>query len=736
MMSTFVCIFTIVMLLQHTNARASVSLHGKWPIHGGNIENQQSTPKTSIKYINAETVSDIEMNCIYESEGSISFNGFVTIDNKNNGYFTDTSGFLKSINLETCAENWSKNIATLLGYNSSTTKIVSRNSVTLYKIGKIKALLFGTPNSRPNSIYSDYEPCYIVSVSLKSGKLLWKTNLGFGLENSRCHLHGFIIDEKSGHVYGGMASGSSSMDPVTQPFSFRGKMMKLDIYNGHLLDTWYSFPDNNAATSDRYSGASAIWNFPALIDEYLIFGTGNLYSYPDRVANCLLTGNDSLIDSAGILNPCGEDISNINVFFKCLEKNVYPSSFVILNKNNFNLEFVQPFNGVDAWHLNCIGFDPQITHGCPRVPGPDADVSAVATYTNKYDGNIYAVIAPKSGMFYVYSVPKGELKISKKIGPWSIGGGSQWSIAVDEDNLIAIVSITGGFWAFEYQYKQEMADGTIICDTGNIHAIDLTTGDTIYQIVNPYGNIGIDNCHDPKYNNYFDYSDVYGNNCERNWNGKNTNDPSQTVKNVIYPPKSDILPINYKRRAIFNAPVTISNNLLFIPSATGDVFVHNILNGEFVHRFECPSEIDKNGNMNRPGIYGGVTVIQNRIVFYCGQSVFNIDSDTFGNKLISMKFKKNPCNHKQYHVANAEEQENDEKISNWQVASNHTNKNFMMVIIWVVIGFVCLLIIVCLVIAVLCFYNKSERKHMKVEDNEHIDEGDNVESETEIIEMK
>merc|ERR1712228_183236 len=57
-------------------------------------------------------------------------------------------------------------------------------------------------------------------------------------------------------------------------------------------------------------------------------------------------------------------------------------------------------------------------------------------------------------------------------------------MAVDEDNMIAIYSLRG----YETPtYKYELADGTVVCDAGSIHAIDLMTGYTLWQWKNPYG---------------------------------------------------------------------------------------------------------------------------------------------------------------------------------------------------------------------------------------------------------
>ena len=45
--------------------------------------------------------------------------------------------------------------------------------------------------------------------------------------------------------------------------------------------------------------------------------------------------------------------------------------------------------------------------------------------------------------------------------------------------------------------------------------------------------------------------------------------------------------------------------MLFIPSISGDIFVHNIIDGTYIDRFVCPDKASD----NRPAVGGGVTVV-------------------------------------------------------------------------------------------------------------------------------
>ena len=105
---------------------------------------------------------------------------------------------------------------------------------------------------------------------------------------------------------------------------------------------------------------------------------------------------------------------------------------------------------------------------------------------------------------------------------------------------------------------------------------------------------------------------------------------------VIIPPTSAKLPINSNARAQFYYSALISNDLVFVPSITGDVFVHNIVTGAFVQRLECPGTTAEDGTYNRPAIGGGVAVVKNRVLFYCGGGAVFGGAEVLGHRLVSV----------------------------------------------------------------------------------------------------
>ena len=147
----------------------------------------------------------------------------------------------------------------------------------------------------------------------------------------------------------------------------------------------------------------------------------------------------------------------------------------------------------------------------------------------------------------------------QKIGPWSEGGGtSPFSMAVDEENLVAIYTFRGVEWT---RYRYELADGRPVCDSGSVHAINLTTGDTIWQWVSPYAMIGDWTC-DNNQEIYDSYVDVtLEGNCQQSFDGGRMKEPIETIRNIVVAPDEGLItPPNTHERSILIAPSTISNN--------------------------------------------------------------------------------------------------------------------------------------------------------------------------------
>ena len=241
-----------------------------------------------------------------------------------------------------------------------------------------------------------------------------------------------------------------------------------------------------------------------------------------------------------------------------------------------------------------------------------------------------------------------QVKVSKQVAPWgNEGGASPFSLAVDQKNLIAIFTQRGSGLDF-FPYKYEFSDGNIGCSAGAVFAIDLKTGYTIWEWVHPWMNLnddcffdclgdGITDCMD-----YAHFEFDWGQ-CEMGFDGDDMLDASETSINVVYPPKNEDGVIYEIRRGSMIGPSTINKNMVFIPTMTGEIYVHSILDGSYIHTIYCPEYEfeykDENGQIlytpNREGTRSGQTMFDDYLIFYCGATfVHPTDKDATDNTLL------------------------------------------------------------------------------------------------------
>merc|ERR1712113_746612 len=82
--------------------------------------------------------------------------------------------------------------------------------------------------------------------------------------------------------------------------------------------------------------------------------------------------------------------------------------------------------------------------------------------------------------------------------------------------------------------------------------------------------------------------------------------------------------------------------MVFIPTMTGEIYVHNVLDGTFITVFYCPEYIWKGEvegeyveTPNREGTRSGQTMFDDYMLFYCGANyVHPTDHDSNDNQFL------------------------------------------------------------------------------------------------------
>eukprot|EP01084_Bolivina_argentea_P262647 444227_1 len=618
-------------------------LYGKFPVHGGSIRMQQKAPNQDKIKITKENINQLSLDCIYESENGVAFMGYPTIDNNNNVYFCDMySGYITSVNLDNnCQLRWRSHIGELLGYSNKSIIVNNYQSLTIFQDSNgDKGVLFGTPTRAYNSDLN--QSCYAVALHLNNGSLWWKLKIGDGKENKndyKCGLHGFIVD--SHFAYGGVKKAESYY--IDNTGRFIGRYVKIDIDTHEIVNKWNAIDDLTETQFDEYNrsyrGISSYGMSGAIIDDYLIFGTANLHDVPKYIYDCF--GYALNYSSNSTYNPylplnksvtkdiCGNDVTHIPQW-RCLDKSVHVDSLIILNKTTFQQINTIPVQGLDVFAgAKCLTDDNPGLY-CPlhEQISLNCDIVPVAAYKDT-NGKPFVAAINKAGRFFILDVEDGEIVITKQFSPHLVD--AIFSLAIEEDSMIGITAINGMDSLLDYGSRYKLLNNITVCKTGTILAFNLSTGTVLWQMVNPYGRINESICFNDTLP--WNYPGAEATTCEKG--------PFMSMNEYEHVKNVDVMsitngtrvPLMSKDRARFRAPLTIVHDMVFVPSDTGDIWVLNVLNGSTIHHFTCPNAYN-NSEWNRPGIKGGITVFEDRVVFYCGSYY---DEYLKGNLLVSMK---------------------------------------------------------------------------------------------------
>lgn len=263
--------------------------------------------------------------------------------------------------------------------------------------------------------------------------------------------------------------------------SFVGSMVSVHLPSGSV--NWKTYTvGKNISGVDAFSGA-AMWSPNPSIskDLQLVFAaTGNNYASPSNYSSC--------ISSMGF--PFDYETCNFPEY-----SYNYPNSVLAFNISNGEIAWSFDARPRKAWHLACNSSDSNGKIGGPNCPpeprydyydfgmAPALDVWCPPTGPSSNEAEprptcIPALyIAQKSGILYCINPSNGKVFWANQTAPGGILGGSQWGLAVDDDNVYLGV------------YNSQHEPWTLVNETvvygGGWAAHSKSTGFAVWTTANP-----------------------------------------------------------------------------------------------------------------------------------------------------------------------------------------------------------------------------------------------------------
>jgi polyvinyl alcohol dehydrogenase (cytochrome) len=367
----------------------------------------------------------------------------------NTVYVPDWAGNLSAIDRKSGEQVWSHRISEYTGVAGDyarTTPAVAGNK-----------LILGDQGGRLGA------GARVIAVDKRDGEAIWVT---------RVEAHPFAVVTQSAVmssdntvVYVGVSSLeelAAGLIPGYVCCSFRGSVLALSAETGQIL--W-----QQATVPPGFSGG-AVWGSTPVVDagrSSLYVGTGNNYSVPQAVIDCVVAAGDD----PGAVRSCNPAD---NRFDSVLSLDLATGAVKWAT-------FALPF---DAWNLNCIpGYgEPS---NCPIPTGPDYDFGQGPTLFTVGPGAQQLLgIGQKSGQYWALDPGSGAVVWVTQVGPGGIEGGLQFGSATDGRRIyVADANSHRRPWTL---ITDGHATGPTVT-SGFWSALDAATGKIVWQTANPTG---------------------------------------------------------------------------------------------------------------------------------------------------------------------------------------------------------------------------------------------------------
>lgn len=515
-----------------------------------------------------------------------------------------------------CKALWAKDVSDLLGLLQNGAPILGaepsvRSSPVYYERTNGEGTLLYTAVdslfSLPFSMWFSTPPMAF-ALDAKTGDKLWQINLvtpgsvlpgGDAVASSTTgspRVHENI-------AYIGIASLNNALSFL--PLTFRGHMIALEL-DGHGPDRtqpaikWVQYtvpprpPEYPAGT--WFAGGGVWASAPSIIPEsgLVIFGSGQLYNYPDFAAECM--GRNELVTTPTFITTKkgetgkGAQECLIEAEAKLKQMGItHPlatNSIIALNMADGSFAWHVPTAGLDSWQAAC-GVNLNISCNVP-VPGPDWDVSGSSPMVVDLKKEGKMVIGHnKGGSLYWIKAANGKLFRKADVCVGSALGGIHWGLSYDPDSQTIYASCSAGQIAPTFgantHFLSILANGRKTCKAGYLNAIDAASGQLKWQTLPASAEIadaGTGDCTEQFYE--VDERFKYGLNFDVILKNKQF---SNARVNVM--PNSSSIPLAGQGKGRSNGVPANANGIVYWPVYYGTVYALNAKTGAYLNEMHC-----------------------------------------------------------------------------------------------------------------------------------------------------
>ena len=565
-------------------------------------------------------------------------------------YYTGYSGYVSCYHLKSCTLIWEKTISELLGYTNDLL-IPSFTPPTIFTLyNGLEAIIFGTIGSRRDILNKTTGllkivdiPCITIALNRYTGDLLFQTQVG-----SNNHRDNFCEQRTAYSVYNDVAI--SGLDSSNDYFAtgngydydvtFQGSIHAINTTTGMLL--WKTFvidgPLNGYAGG--YSGGGVSGSNPPISPELnmVFFANKNLYNYTQEVNDCLLS-NIGLDTQYDITNP-----EYTEVYHQCLDEAIERNELV-LHDSVFGLNI---YNGAIIWtsqgigKKNGFGIDARIqscingtsyqgnddksdNEWCiVNFPGPGFGYNEQPIlYKVSNEWRVSAISL--GGTLYSFEASTGSERWGQNVSTGSTLG--NYGISFNPDLNYIFITITGSKQLSAFyndpilDFTMLLSDNTILCNSGLFMAVDSRSGDIIWQSLIPYSEMNSCDLNIDQTVEYFknglNFTSIDG----------NPSLPASTTTNQITNPSCLFINSPLEIPLIYSNPSSSTlygYHYLFIPTLMGSVLIINGENGLCITDVSCEDG----------GIFGGITIVNENLLFSCGGKDIMNNYILNGNRII------------------------------------------------------------------------------------------------------